>query len=90
MSMNTISEDKLPPYKHYGRYVCDWDCNELHLFDTVQQARKFAKNWDRNCNVGWLAPVFVRALGKNRKPNTFEARRQSSMNAECQDHRRAA
>ena len=84
--MATITEEK-PPYKPYGRYVCDWDCRELHLFNTVVEARKFAQAWDRNCNVGWLAPVLSRKTGQSRKPTTFEARKQISFGAACTDHR---
>lgn len=82
-----ITEEK-PPYRPWGRYVCDWKCEELHLFDNVKEARKFARSWGRNCNIGWLAPVYVRKENRNRKPTTFEARKQSSFRANCHDHRK--
>jgi len=80
-----ITEEK-PPYRPWGRYVCDWRLNELHLFDTIKEARTFARSWGRNCNIGWLAPICER--GVNRKPTTFEARKQASFRANCHDHRK--
>lgn len=77
-----------PPYKPWGRYVCDWDCKEAHLFDTLTEAMEFAKNWDRNCNVGWISGTFVHAVGRNRRPTLNEARQQISGTAKYTDHRR--
>lgn len=65
-----VSEEK-PPYKPFGRYVCDWKLTEAHLFDTVDQARAFAQQWDRDCNIGWLSPMYKG--GRNAAPTLTEA-----------------
>jgi len=68
-----VSEER-PPYKPYGRYVCDWRLTEAHLFDTVEQARTFARQWGRDCNIGWLSPEYKG--GRNIAPTLFEATKQ--------------
>ena len=60
---NCITEDT-PQYRPLGRYVCDDRLTECHLFDTVVAARGFAKTFGKDCNIGWLAPVYDRRTGK--------------------------
>ncbi len=74
------------PYRPWGWYVCDWDCREAHLFDRKPDAVQFAKQWGRDCNVGWLAPTY--RDGKNNKPSFREATQQVSKTAAFTDHRR--
>jgi len=88
--MNTshrITEDK-PPYRPLGRYVCDDLLTECHLFDTVIVAREFAKDFGKDCNIGWIAPVYDRRAGKNRPANSFEAKLQISKTVVIVDHRK--
>lgn len=84
--MSHISMDNLPRFKHYGRYVCDWACSEIHLFDNLTEARKFAKTWGRDCNIGWLSPVY--RDGRNYKPSAREAQLQVAGSARVVDCRK--
>ena len=82
-----ISIDPLPPYKTYGRYVCDWRCSEAYLFNNVKDAKAFAKKWNRDCNIGWLPPVYVSSTGRNRKATASEAKGFISRSVTIYDHR---
>lgn len=84
--MPNVSVDPLPPYKTYGRYVCDWACTEAHIFDTGKEAKNFAKHWHKDCNVGWLPPIYEN--GRNRKPRIHECVRMIARNIYLIDHRK--
>lgn len=81
-----ISTDPLPPFKVAGRYVCDWKLTEAHIFDNAKDARKFASEWGRDCNIGWLSPVYDK--GRNRKPYSWECKREIAKTVTITDHRR--
>lgn len=81
-----ISEEK-PPYRPYGRYVCDWNLTEAHLFRTVVAAREFARKWGRDCNIGWLAPTYNHKTGRNSHPSCFDAKKQIHSRVVIVDHR---
>ena len=67
-----ITQDELPKFRVYGRYVCDHAITEAHLFDNIAEAIEFAREWGKDCNVGWLSPAYCD--GKNRPKTTNEAR----------------
>lgn len=85
MTAYHVSVDTVP-YRPTGRYVCDWDCTEAHLFDTGKEAKAFAKAWGRDCDVGWLAPILQN--GRNAKPRAHEAQKQISQRVKIVDHRK--
>ena len=89
VTKHRVTEEK-PSYRPLGRFVCDYDLTECHLFDTVVAARKFAKDLGRDCNIGWLAPVYDRRTGRNRKASVSEARSQIAETIAIIDHRRPA
>lgn len=70
-----ISEEK-PPYTPYGRYVCDWKLTESHIFSTLESARTFARQWGRDCNIGWLSPSYNAKTNTNTTPTLSEAKTQ--------------
>ena len=82
---NHVSMDPLPPFKVYGRYVCDWKVTEAHLFDNAEQARQFAAKWGVDCNIGWLSPVYDK--GRNRPKTVSEAQREIARSINITDHR---
>lgn len=85
-----VTVDSLPPYKVYGRYVCDWKLTESHLFNNAKDARVFARQWGRDCSIGWLPPVYDRRTGRNRKATAFEAKGYISRSVVVHDHREGA
>ena len=86
MSKYTVDPD--PPFRPRGRYVCDWECNEAHIFNTKKEAFMFARAWGRCCNVGWLSPIYDRSLRRDRKPTMVEAVKEIAPSlAHVTDHR---
>ena len=71
--MRKYTVDPIPPFRPRGLYVCDWEREEAHIFDTKQEAVIFARAWGRRCHVGWLSSTCDPHIGKDRKPTTAEA-----------------